>query len=61
MILGTPRTLPYKTWGSGGYHFVSIAHSILVLDLQYFKNFKVIESCAIFIGGKGMGGEMQMI
>ena len=22
------RTLPYKTWGSGGYHFVSIAHSI---------------------------------
>ena len=24
----TLRTLPYKTWGSGGYHFVSIAHSI---------------------------------
>ena len=22
------RTLPYKTWRSGGYHFVSIAHSI---------------------------------
>ena len=22
------RTLPYKTWGSGGYHFVSIAYSI---------------------------------
>ena len=21
------RTFPYKTWGSGGYHFVSIAHS----------------------------------
>ena len=20
--------MPYKTWGSGGYHFVSIAHSI---------------------------------
>ena len=28
MILGKTRTLPYKTWGSGGYHFVSIAHSI---------------------------------
>ena len=23
------RTLPYKTWGSGGYHFVSISHSII--------------------------------
>ena len=22
------RTLPYKAWGSGGYHFVSIAHRI---------------------------------
>ena len=29
------RTLPYKTWGSGGYHFVSIAHSISSLDLEF--------------------------
>ena len=28
------RTLPYKTWGSGGYHFVSIAHSISSLFLN---------------------------
>ena len=28
------RTLPYKTWGSGGYHFVSIAHSISSFDIN---------------------------
>ena len=28
------RTLPNKTWGSGGYHFVSIAHSISSFFLQ---------------------------
>ena len=28
------RTLPYKTWGSGGYHFVSIAHSISSLPYK---------------------------
>ena len=29
------RTLPYKTWGSGGYHFVSIAHSISSLKSMF--------------------------
>ena len=36
MILGfwgKTRTLPNKTWGSGGYHFVSIADSISSLNL----------------------------
>ena len=28
------RTLPYKTWGSGGFHFVSIAHSIFFSYLR---------------------------
>ena len=29
------RTLPYKTWGSGGYHFVSIAHSISSFHINF--------------------------
>ena len=29
------RTLPYKTWGSGGYHVVSIAHSISSFPAVY--------------------------
>ena len=33
------RTLPYKTWGSGGYHFVSIAHSIS----SFFRNYDLFE------------------
>ena len=37
------RTLPYKTWGSGGYHFVSIANSISSFffsqDWQYMYAF----------------------
>ena len=31
------RILPYKTWGSGGYHFVSIAHSISSFVLNRCK------------------------
>ena len=31
------RTLPYKTWGSGGYHFVSIAHSISSFVSYHFE------------------------
>ena len=27
------KDLPYKTWGSGGYHFVSIAHSISSFEI----------------------------
>ena len=33
------RTLPYKTWGSGGYHFVSIAYSISSCKLNSFEVF----------------------
>ena len=38
------RTLPYKTWGSGGYHFVSIAYSIssyYICDITW----KLIQKC----------------
>ena len=36
------RTLPYKTWGSGGYHFVSIAHSISSFKRGYnVPSFKI--------------------
>ena len=50
MILGFPRAKQglchYDTWGSGGYHFVSTAHSIssffenLLYALAYFRNFE---------------------
>ena len=45
MILGFPRAKPglchdYDIWGSGGYHFVSIAHSISSFQFAeiYFVN-----------------------
>ena len=53
MILGfsqsKTRTLPYKTWGSRGYHFVSIAHSISSFHVIY--NFiESLNSCRIALG-----------
>ena len=40
------RTLPYKTWGSGGYHFVSIAHSISSLCWKWSHcEYPFISSC----------------
>ena len=49
------RTLPYKTWGSGGYHFVSIAHSISSLCLELIRPsismlhfFNVSAQCLLF-------------
>ena len=35
------RTLPYKTWGRGGYHFVSIAHRISSLISNYINESSV--------------------
>ena len=45
------RTLPYKTWGSGGYHFVSIAHSISSFETHIsslYSSYKLIKWCFLF-------------
>ena len=39
------RTLPYKTWGSKGYHFVSIAHSISSFLKSGGRSFNLIHIC----------------
>ena len=38
------RTLPYKTWGSRGYHFVSIAQSISSIILYLYKYLRNLQT-----------------